>query len=159
MSEGVYHPGVYSPRVNGAFTFYDGQAHFYFNERWKEGKTAFNVADSVMRTAAQHHGMGFWQDMLIHNYKIIEHERPDDQVHRYRSLCLYKDRVCVIQSDEMPLGDFIQELVNLGVQEALYIDMGTGWNHSWYRKGTKQIYTEIFPKTHPYQTNWITFYK
>ena len=49
-------------------------------------------------------------------------------------------------------------LVNIGVSEAIYLDMGTGWNYAWYRINDETI-VGLHPKVHDYCTNWITFYK
>ena len=38
------------------------------------------------------------------------------------------------------------------------LDMGRGWNHSWYRDN-KGTVVEIHPKTHSYTTNWLVFKK
>ena len=51
---------------------------------------------------------------------------------------------------------FINSLEKIGVTHALYLDMGRGWNHSWYRDN-KGTVVEIHPKTHSYTTNWIVF--
>ena len=53
---------------------------------------------------------------------------------------------------------FIESLEKIGVTHALYLDMGRGWNHSWYRDN-KGTVVEIHPKTHSYTTNWIVFMK
>jgi hypothetical protein len=52
----------------------------------------------------------------------------------------------------------VEELLKAGVVEALYLDMGTGWNYSWYRNEYGDA-VEIHEKWTPYATNWITFYK
>ena len=55
-------------------------------------------------------------------------------------------------------GDFIQALLNEGVTEAIYLDMGPGWNYSWYRDDSG-VPHEIHNHRIIYTTNWITFYK
>ena len=62
----------------------------------------------------------------------------------------------VIQSQEtLSLGQFIRSLVNLGVSDALYLDMGTGWNYGWYRENLEDTPKKLFDKRTPYQTNWL----
>ena len=51
---------------------------------------------------------------------------------------------------------FISSLEKIGVTHALYLDMGSGWNHSWYRDNEERV-VEIHPKTHSYTTNWLVF--
>lgn len=53
---------------------------------------------------------------------------------------------------------FVKALKAYGVENALYMDMGSGWNHSFYRDNHDSIHV-LFPKTHNYCTNWITFYR
>lgn len=48
-------------------------------------------------------------------------------------------------------------LKDFKVKHALYLDMGSGWNHAWYRDNGKVVV--LHPKTHNFCTNWITFYK
>jgi len=43
-----------------------------------------------------------------------------------------------------------------GVQEAIYLDMGSGWNYSWWRDNTGSAH-EIHNRRIVYATNWITF--
>ena len=45
-----------------------------------------------------------------------------------------------------------------GPYNALYCDMGRGWNYSWYRKEDGSV-KELFPTPGKYTTNWITFYR
>ena len=52
---------------------------------------------------------------------------------------------------------FIDGLEKLGAKYALYCDMGTGWNYSWYRKDDGSV-KELFATPGKYTTNWITFY-
>ena len=68
-------------------------------------------------------------------------------------------KVCVIDG-KMPMtfGTFKKLLATYGAKEALYLDMGTGWNHSWYRDESGNA-VDVFPYSHPYCTNWLTFYK
>ena len=53
---------------------------------------------------------------------------------------------------------FYEQLVKLKVKNALYLDMGEGWNYSWYRDKFGDVH-EIHPQIagSEYQTNWIVF--
>jgi len=42
------------------------------------------------------------------------------------------------------------------VKEAVYCDMGPGWNYSWYRRDDGSV-EELFTTPGRYTTNWITF--
>ena len=43
-------------------------------------------------------------------------------------------------------------------ENALYMDMGAGWNHSFYRDSSNVLHI-LHPKTHSYPTNWLVVYK
>ena len=61
----------------------------------------------------------------------------------------------VIESKEVVKFDFfVNQLVEIGVENALYMDMGNGWNHSFYRNETGEAHI-LHPKTHEYCTNWL----
>lgn len=70
-----------------------------------------------------------------------------------------KKKLCVIDSKGVSsFGDFIQALLDEGVAEAIYLDMGPGWNYSWYLD-YDGVTHEIHKHRIIYTTNWITFYK
>ena len=82
-----------------------------------------------------------------------------DGVHQYRALCSRQGRLCVVDSREaVPYAEFVSMLLNYGVDDALYLDMGSGWNHSWWRDAAGSIH-EIHPRIEKsrYCTNWLTF--
>ena len=53
---------------------------------------------------------------------------------------------------------FLAELLRLGVTNALYMDMGAGWNYSWYRGAAGNVVT-LFGLPVPWSHNWIVFQK
>lgn len=75
----------------------------------------------------------------------------------YRAACCMQDgRFAVIQSlTKVRLQDFIHALTVLGARDALYLDMGGGWNYGWYRETTASPAVELFHYRTPYQTNWL----
>ena len=110
-------------------------------------------------SAAAHHGAAFTQEMMIHKGEFIPIKRPDGNVNVFRALCELDGRLCIIESEtSVRFGDFKSNLRQIGVTEALYLDMGVGWNHAWYRP-TADSLVELHPKYHDYCTNWITFFK
>jgi len=79
-------------------------------------------------------------------------------VNRYRALCELNGKLCVIDcSRALSFGSFMDGLQNLGVTNAIYCDMGGGWNYSWFRHDDGTV-KEIFPAPGKYTTNWVTFY-
>ena len=101
----------------------------------------------------------FQQVLLVHNGKNVYTGKPIKTTSKniYRAACIMSDgNFAVIQSQEtLSLGQFIRSLVNLGVSDALYLDMGTGWNYGWYRETRKDSPTGLFDYRTPYQTNWL----
>ena len=153
-SSGVFQKNVIGPRVTGTFTFVDGEPHFYYtnDKRTKEAD-----ANTILKDAARRGGHGFVQEMLIHDGKIVPHTRSDKNENIFRAICLLDGKVVVAQSaDKQPFGEFIDAMLARGITEAIYTDMGFGWNYGWYRGRDRKV-TEIFSIPTPYSSNWIVF--
>ena len=147
VSNGIRHKGYSCKRNNGAFVWHDGKTQFLHKKY-----------SPALDNAASNGGCGFAQEMMIHNAKEVVHTRSADNANEFRALCLMGDRVAIADSKGyMPFGDFIDNLLKAGVTEALYLDMGPGWNYSWYRDENGNP-IEIHSTATEYATNWITFY-
>lgn len=107
-------------------------------------------------------GSMFTQRWIIKRDEIyIPYARKDSTDKRfiYRALCERNDTLMVAQSKRyIPYNLFVKALKAYGIENALYMDMGPGWNHSFYRDAENELHI-LFPHTHNYCTNWITFYK
>lgn len=69
---------------------------------------------------------------------------------------MHNGQFAVIQSlKELSFGQFIHSLVELKVSDALYLDMGTGWNYGWYRMNKGDNPVKFFNYRTPFQTNWL----
>lgn len=102
--------------------------------------------------------MAFAQELIIYNSEILQTVRTDDNSNIFRALCELSDTLCIIESDTTTtFGEFKVSLKKANVTNAIYLDMGRGWNYAWYRDNDSII--ELHPKIHDYCTNWITFYK
>lgn len=122
-------------------------------------KFLYKRYSNELDSAAKYGGMGFGQEMLIHKGLLVPCMRSNNNEHVFRALCSLNSKLCVIDSKHiMKFGDFRKALLRLGVTEALYLDMGTGWNYSWWRDDKVNV-NIIHPKKHSYTTNWITFFK
>ena len=83
---------------------------------------------------------------------------------RYRALCEKDGRLCLVESKKVvTLEFFIKCLMESHVTNAIYLDMGAGWNYAWYRDAKGDVH-EIFPESkkasdYRYRTNWVTFYR
>jgi hypothetical protein len=145
-SEGQLERG--KPQDNlGAFTFVDGTARI-----WDTGE-----AEAAVRDAAERGGIGFQQFVVLYGGQRGSH--GSDEFRCYRVLALLGGRACIIDSrTQMHYDDFILALEKLGVQDALYCDMGSGWNYSWYR-GENGKAVDIIGIPWPFSHNWLVFGK
>lgn len=145
VSNGIRYNGYKCKRNTGAFVFYNGQYKFVYKDY--SGK---------LNEAAKNKGMGFAQEMMIHNGQIVKTIRTENNKNIFRALCEKDNKLCVIESDGIvPFGQFIDCLHSIGVTEALYLDMG-GWSYSWYRDQSGKI-IRPFPKGKEVLTNAIVF--
>ena len=109
-------------------------------------------------------GMGFGQAIIIHGGESIRPLWRDNlgtnKVTHYRALCEKDGQLCIADSrDEVDYATFVDLLEAFEPRHALYLDMGSGWNHSWWRDQHGKVH-EIHPIADKsrYCTNWITFY-
>ena len=147
VSGGIRKKGYKCQRNNGAFVYYSNSPKFIHK----------NYSDEL-DMAAKSGGCGFAQEMMIHNGRVVSHTRPDDNVNEFRALCLINGNLAIADSKGfVEFGNFINDLQKAGATEALYLDMGPGWNYSWYRDDYGNP-ADIHPKS-SIGTNWISFYK
>jgi rhodanese-related sulfurtransferase len=145
VSGGEYNNGYLCKHNTGAFVWYKGQWKFLLKE----------YSDELKKTAASS-GMGFGQNMIIHDGIIQPLWRSNS--FQYRSLCELDGKLCIIQSKEsVPYRQYVDMLKAVGVKHAIYLDMG-GWCHAWYRKFQHSDVSYINTSMHKYYTNWLTFY-
>ena len=146
VSEGQLERG--NPQENlGAFTYVNGTARIWDT----------NEAEEAIRNAAAQGGIGFQQFIVLCGGLRGDHK--SNEFRCYRVLALVGGKVCIIDSrTQMHYDDFILALENLGVQDALYCDMGSGWNYSWYRGGDGDP-VDIIGIPWPFSHNWLVFRK
>lgn len=130
-----------------AFTFADGKFSFEFD----------NPTDAIKR-AADLGGSGFMQFGLIKDKKeVMNFDRP--RARCYRTMAELNGNLCIIDSVNMlHFDEFMEELHRLGVTNAIYMDMGAGWNYSWYRNAKERVVT-LFGLPVPWSHNWVVFRK
>jgi hypothetical protein len=150
VSGGKRYKGAKCKDNSGAFAWFGDTTWEFVNGEYSE------LLDSVAAAG----GMGFGQAIIIHDGESI---RPlwRDGVNQYRALCEKDGRLCIVDSrDEVTYERFVALLEAFAPTHALYMDMGAGWNHSWWRDSDGKVH-EIHPvdKKSQYCTNWITFYK
>lgn len=144
-SKGVYSDSEHVKEEYGAVVFYDGGFKFEFDN-----------PEGAMKEAAQRGGSGFMQyGMLKDNELINGFTMP--RVRSYRVIAELNGNLCIIDSIEMMhFEDFLHELEKLHVTNALYMDMGAGWNYSWYRNNNGKAIS-LFGLKVPWSHNWVVF--
>ena len=131
----------------GAITYVDGTARIWNTEE----------AEEAVKYASEHGGIGFQQFIVLYDGQRGGHK--SNEFRCYRVLAVTNGRVCIIDSrTQMHYDDFIQALNDVGVQDALYCDMGSGWNYSWYR-GAEGKPVDIIGIPWPFSHNWLVFRK
>ena len=145
--KGTLYESPYNKDSYAAFTFADGRYHFEFED-----------PRGAVRKAAEAGGSGFMQFGLIRDGEnVMNVNRP--RARCYRTLAELNGSLCIIDSVNMlHFEDFMAELHRLGVKNALYMDMGAGWNYSWYRDAKEKVIT-LFGLPVPWSHNWIVFRK
>ena len=130
----------------GAFTFVNGDARIW----------DIDQSDEAVKAAAAGGGSGFQQFIILLNGKRDYHNEIDE-FRCYRALALVNGRVCIIDSrTQVHYDEFVEALQDAGIRDALYLDMGSGWNHSWYR-GENNKCVEIIGKPWPFSHSWLEF--
>ena len=148
VSGGKREKGFKCKRNTGAFIWTSDGPEFHYLSY-----------SSALDKAARKGGCAFAQEMMIHEGRIVKHTRPDGNQNEFRALCLIDGKVAVADSKgSVRFGDFINDLREAGATEALYMDMGAGWNYSWYRAENGHP-VEIHSIPIKYSTNWVTFYR
>lgn len=149
VSGGQYYEGAPMPRHKyGAFVFYDGRYAFDFDE-----------PEQAVRTAADHGGDGFLQAAVIIDGKPAFMRLKIVRKKCFRVLAELNGNLCMVDGKKRTdLLDFVAMLGELGVRNALYMDMGAGWNYSWYRKENGRV-KRLFRLRLPWSKNWLVFRK
>ena len=150
VSGGKRYKGAKCYDNSGAFAWFGDTTWEFVHGEYSE------LLDSVEHAG----GMGFGQAIIIYDGESI---RPlwREGVNQYRALCEKDGRLCIVDShDAVNYEQFVALLEAFAPRHALYMDMGAGWNHSWYRDNEGKAH-EIHPVAEKsrYCTNWITFYK
>lgn len=149
VSGGTRYAGAQCKDNSGAFVSW--------GNHWEFVQGDYN---SALDQAVSQGGMGFGQASIIHQGKRVERLWRSG-VNQYRALCEKGGQLCIVDSREaVEYAQFVDQLEAYGVTEALYLDMGAGWNHSWWRDVDNSTH-EIHPRLDKsrYCTNWITFYR
>lgn len=113
---------------------------------------------STLDKAALEGGMGFAQEMMIHHGAAVPTTRPLGNKNVFRALCLDLDNTLAFYESQgvTTFGNFINALLTQKVKEALYTDMGQGWNYCFYRnKSDENPPKYLHSQSLPYASNFI----
>ena len=121
-------------------------------------KFLYKDYSSALDKASKEGGMGFAQEMMIHNGKAVKTTRLLGNRNVFRALSLDSDNSLALYESQgiVTFGNFIDALLSQGVKEALYTDMGQGWNYCFYRltqsdKSPKYLHSTSLP----YASNFV----
>lgn len=149
VSNGKLYEGSDEPVCSGVFTYYEG--HGYFD----------TVNQAALDRAAECHGMGFCQILIIKDKQVVCADSVSRKFRRpyvFRALCEKDGKLCIVESKEkLKFPDFIRILCNEHVDQAIYLDMGA-WSHACYRDNFGTI-VETNSKPIKYASNWLIFRK
>ena len=149
VAGGTRFKGYRCKRNTGAFTWSAKSGPQFFYKDYS----------SALDRAAKEGGMGFAQEMMIHNGQKIPTTRPLGNKNVFRALCLDSNNHLVLYESQgiVTFGNFIDALLSQGVKEALYTDMGQGWNYCFYRVNQSDKAPKYLHSTSlPYASNFIT---
>lgn len=101
----------------------------------------------------------FQQWYLIEKNKRGENPFPKSKL-QMRVIAKIKNETFIIESDSnVDSEQFISTLVNMGVSDAVYLDMGS-WSEGWYKDSDNKIKSIGNDKSNTKrQTNWILFHE
>ena len=152
VSRGRFYQRPPLKRNTGAFWAWDSSWIFDYDENPDSERIR-----TCFKSNAIDGGAAFRQEMMIHKGQMVRTTRRLNDVNEFRALCQKGKYLCVVDSVEaMSFGEFIHLLLNAGMDEALYLDMGA-WNYSWYREYAGGDATFIHPNPNPSETNWLVF--
>lgn len=149
VAGGARFKGYRCNRNTGAFTWSAESGPRFFYEDYSY----------ALDRAAKECGMGFAQEMMIHNGQKIPTTRPLGNKNVFRALCLDSNNHLVLYESQgiVTFGNFIDAILSQGVKEALYTDMGQGWNYCFYRVNQSDKAPQYLHSTSlPYASNFIT---
>lgn len=115
---------------------------------------------SAIETAVKQKGDYFQQMLLIENAEAKSCEIFKNRATFRRALAQKEGETHLVESlDRMTIDDFIQSLIFLGYEQAIYLDMGS-WSEGWYRNSENQIVRigNNWKSSH-LQTNWLVIRK
>ena len=152
------HNNILGPHISKGLLYegYKEEGGYAIFASWGEQKGFFTLEDKKkLEEVTIAKGMAFTQYWVVKDGEAYNPPRQTIKQEYYRCIAQKTGRTYVIESKEIVKFDFfVNCLVEIGIENALYMDMGKGWNHSFYRDEKNQMHI-LHPKTHDYCTNWL----
>jgi hypothetical protein len=152
------HSNILGPHISHGKLYkgYEEEGGYAVFASWGKQKGFFELEDQkTLEEVVAAKGMAFTQYWVIKDGKGYNPPRQTVKQEYYRCIAQKAGRTYVIESKEVVKFDFfVKCLVELGIENALYMDMGSGWNHSFYRDEEGEVHI-LHPKMHKYCTNWL----
>lgn len=104
-------------------------------------------------------GSSFFQQIQLVRADSALRFGKDQKLFQRRAFVIFKNgKAAMIESDAaITLQTFANDLVSLGVRDALYTDMG-GWDEAWYRDANGKMQTiGLMRSSTSKQSNWVVF--
>ena len=152
------HNNILGPHISQGVLYegYEEEGGYAIFASWGNQKCFFELEEQEkLEEVAAAHGMAFTQYWVVKNGEGYNPPRQTVKQEYYRCIAQKAGRTYVIESKEVVKFDFfVKRLVEIGVENALYMDMGKGWNHSFYRNEKGEVHI-LHPQTHDFCTNWL----
>ena len=152
------HSNILGPHISKGVLYegYEEEGGYAIFASWGKQKEFFALENqNKLEEVASAQGMAFTQYWVIKNGEGYNPPRQTVKQEYYRCIAQKAGQTYVIESKEVvKFSFFVKCLIDLGVENALYMDMGRGWNHSFYRDERGKVHI-LHPKTHGYCTNWL----
>ncbi len=152
------HSNILGPHISSGVLYegYDEEGGYAVFAAWGDNKVFFALENNEkLQEVVSAKGMAFTQYWVVKDGKGYNPPRQTIKQEYYRCIAQKEGKTYVIESKEVVRFDyFVKCLVDIGVENALYLDMGRGWNHSFYRNEKEEVHI-LHPKTHGYCTNWL----
>ena len=152
------HSNILGPHISQGVLYegYEEEGGYAIFASWGNQKCFFELEEQEkLEEVAAAHGMAFTQYWVVKDGEGYNPPRQTVKQEYYRCIAQKAGRTYVIESKEVVKFDFfVKCLVEIGVENALYMDMGKGWNHSFYRNEKGEVHI-LHPQTHDFCTNWL----
>lgn len=152
MIEGTNGKDGVNSHVGGALKIINGKGTIFPTNK------GYLLTDSLMNEMAKQKASLFQQIQLIEDAEPAKFK--DKALYQRRAIVHFKSgKMAVAECREsLTLADFSRDLVELGVQDALYTDMG-GWDEGWYRhpQTNKPVIIGLMRTSTEKQSNWLIF--